>query len=537
MDELAPKLTRDCLVVGKSTVPVGTAALLADRLGRLTPAGITAELAWNPEFLREGFAVRDTLQPDRLVVGTSSARADAGLRDVYAPLLELGTPYISTDLATAELAKVAANAFLATKISFINAVADVCEAAGADVVTLAETLGHDKRIGRHFLSAGLGFGGGCLPKDIRAFVARADELGAADSVRFLTEVDEVNNARRRHAVDLARDLVRGSFAGRRVAILGAAFKPNTDDVRESPALEVAAAIRAEGALVRVHDPKAIDNARSKRPELDYCDEPEKACEGADVVLHLTEWKDYLELDPARLGSVVRAPRILDGRNVLPLARWRDAGWTVRSMGRPPALSGSAGQRTDAVRLRPPCRSPSAGIVVTGAVLGGPQGRDAQVVLGGLELAEHPLAESPAAAERHLQPGAGPGLRRHGRGPVRHRDHGRAAVPRCPRLPPALWPPSAVVPLCYRRIMAVRRKRSISIPPELDAEIAAAAQAAGMSYSAWIAQTARKEFIIRAGLKAVSQYEAGYGPFTPDEIAEADEWATRVTQPSGTQRTA
>ena len=366
VDELAPNLTRDCLVVGKSTVPVGTAALLAERLGRLTPVGITAELAWNPEFLREGFAVRDTLQPDRLVVGTSSARADAALRDVFAPLLELGTPYISTDLATAELAKVAANAFLATKISFINAVADVCEAAGADVMTLAETLGHDKRIGRHFLSAGLGFGGGCLPKDIRAFVARAEELGAAESVRFLTEVDEVNNARRRHAVDLARDLVGGSFAGRRVAILGAAFKPNTDDVRESPALEVAVAIQAEGALVRVHDPKAIDNARAKRPELDYCDEPEKACEGADAVLHLTEWKDYLELDPARLRSVVRVPRIFDGRNALPLARWRDAGWTVRSMGRPSALFGSAGQRAPAVRLPPPCRSPVAGIVVTNA---------------------------------------------------------------------------------------------------------------------------------------------------------------------------
>ena len=300
------------------------------------------------------WSVRALLARTRLC-GTSTLRSS-----------KLGTPYISTDLATAELAKVAANAFLATKISFINAVADVCEAAGADVVTLAETLGHDKRIGRHFLSAGLGFGGGCLPKDIRAFVARAEELGAADSVRFLTEVDEVNNARRRHAVDLARDLVGGSFAGRRVAILGAAFKPNTDDVRESPALEVAVAIRAEGALVRVHDPKAIDNARAKRPELDYCDEPEKACEGADVVLHLTEWKDYLELDPARLRSVVRVPRILDGRNALPLARWRDAGWTVRSMGRPSALFGSAGQRAAAVRLPPPCRSPVAGIVVTNA---------------------------------------------------------------------------------------------------------------------------------------------------------------------------
>lgn len=343
IDALAPDLTRDCVVVGKSTVPVGTAMRLAERLDSLTPDGVTAELAWNPEFLREGLALQDTLRPDRLVVGVSSAGADAALRDAYAPLLELGTPYIITDLATAELAKVAANAFLATKVSFINAVADVCDAAGADIVTLAETLGHDKRIGRHFLSAGLGFGGGCLPKDIRAFVARAGELGAASSVRFLSEVDEINNARRQRAVDLARELVGGSFAERRVAILGAAFKPNTDDVRDSPALDVAAAIRAEGALVRVHDPRAIDNARVKRPELDYCNEAEKACEGADVVLHLTEWIEYRELDPARLLTVVRAARILDGRNVLPLGQWRDAGWTVRSMGAAARLGQAQGK--------------------------------------------------------------------------------------------------------------------------------------------------------------------------------------------------
>lgn len=332
IDELAPKLTLDCLVVGKSTVPVGTAQRLADRLATFTVDGITAGLAWNPEFLREGFAVQDTLRPDRLVVGVTSAAADAVLRAVYAPILDVGTPYVTTDLATAELAKVAANAFLATKVSFINAVADVCEAAGADVVTLADTLGYDKRIGRHFLSAGLGFGGGCLPKDLRAFVARATELGVADSVRFLHEIDLINNARRRHAVELARELSGGSFAGSRVAILGAAFKPNTDDVRDSPALDVAVAIHSEGGLVRVHDPKGIDNARLKRPELDYCDEPEKACEGADLVLHLTEWSDYRELDPFHLRSVVRTARILDGRNVLPLGQWRAAGWTVRSMG-------------------------------------------------------------------------------------------------------------------------------------------------------------------------------------------------------------
>ena len=332
IDGLAANMSHDCLVVGKSTVPVGTAPRLAARLADLTPDGITAELAWNPEFLREGFAVQDTLRPDRLVVGVTSAKAEAVLRAVYAPLLAAGTPYIATDLATAELAKVAANAFLATKISFINAVADVCEAAGADVVTLADVLGHDRRIGRRFLSPGLGFGGGCLPKDIRAFLARAGELGVGGSLQFLHQVDEINNARRRRATDLARDLVGGSFADRNVAVLGAAFKPHTDDVRESPALSVAAAIRAEGALVRVHDPKATYNARRACPELDYTDEPDKACEAADVVLHLTEWSEYHDLDPTQLRSIVRVPRILDARNTLPLARWRAAGWATRGMG-------------------------------------------------------------------------------------------------------------------------------------------------------------------------------------------------------------
>lgn len=332
IDELAFNVTRDCLVVGKSTVPVGTAARLARRLASLKPESVTASLAWNPEFLREGFAVQDTLRPDRLVAGVTSDKADAILRALYAPILESGTPYITTDLATAELAKVSANAFLATKISFINAVADVCDASGADVMTLADILGHDARIGRRFLSAGLGFGGGCLPKDIRAFAARATELGVADSLQFLEQVDEINRSRRRRAVELARELVGGSFINQRVAVLGAAFKPETDDVRDSPALSVAASIRSEGATVRVHDPRAIENARQVIPEFDYADEPEKACEGADVVLHLTEWGEYRDLDPVELLSVVRAPRLLDGRNVLPLGRWQAAGWTVRSMG-------------------------------------------------------------------------------------------------------------------------------------------------------------------------------------------------------------
>ena len=332
VDGLAPHLTRDCLVIGKSTVPVGTASRLAARIAGLAPAGAAAGLAWNPEFLREGFAVQDTVRPDRIVVGVTSEAADGTLRAVYASVLELGTPYIVTDLATAELVKVAANAFLATKISFINAIANVCDAAGADVMTLADALGHDTRIGRRFLSAGLGFGGGCLSKDIRAFMARADELGVGDSLQFLREVDQINTGRRALAVEVARELAGGSFAGRNVAVLGAAFKPGTDDVRDSPALSVARMIQSEGAVVRVHDPRATYNARQAWPALDYVEEAIKACEAADVVLHLTEWTEYRELDPLELASVVRTPCLLDGRNVFPLSQWRAAGWTVRSLG-------------------------------------------------------------------------------------------------------------------------------------------------------------------------------------------------------------
>jgi UDPglucose 6-dehydrogenase len=332
IDGLAPQLTRECLIVGKSTVPVGTAVRLAARTVELAPAGAGAELAWNPEFLREGFAVRDTLKPDRLVVGITSSRADALLRSVYEPLLQKGTPYISTDLNTAELVKVSANAFLATKISFVNAMADLCEAADADVVSLTLALGHDSRIGHRALSAGLGFGGGCLPKDLRALLARGGELGVAQSLQFLHEIDAINSRRRVRTVQLARDLAGGSVLGRNVAVLGAAFKPHTDDVRDSPALEVAVTLHTEGARVRVHDPRASDNARGLFPDLDYAPEVQKACEDADVVLHLTEWPQYREIDPLALRAVVRSPGLIDARNALPLDRWQAAGWTVRGLG-------------------------------------------------------------------------------------------------------------------------------------------------------------------------------------------------------------
>jgi len=333
---LAPHLRDKALVVGKSTVPVGTAARLRDRLQAGAPTGVTVRLAWNPEFLREGFAIQDTVAPDRFVYGVDgpSADADVALLDqVYAGPLASGTPRLVADFPTAELVKVAANAFLATKISFINAMAEVCEAAGADVVQLADAIGHDDRIGRKFLNAGVGFGGGCLPKDIRAFMARAGELGADQALTFLREVDEINLRQRSRMVDLAREECGGTLIGKRVAVLGAAFKPNSDDIRDSPALDVAEAARRAGAIITVHDPKAMNVAKQVHPDLAYAETVENACLDADVVLHLTEWKQFREIDPAWLASIVATPTIIDGRNALDHTLWRAAGWTYRAIGR------------------------------------------------------------------------------------------------------------------------------------------------------------------------------------------------------------
>ncbi|MGD9991165.1 UDP-glucose dehydrogenase family protein [Pseudonocardia sp.] len=322
------------LVVGKSTVPVGTAARLAEMVADKAPGAI---LAWNPEFLREGFAVQDTLHPDRLVYGVPSGKdgetARARLDEVYATIVGAGTPLVVTDYATAEMVKTAANSFLATKISFINAMAELCEATGADVKQLADAIGHDDRIGRKFLNAGLGFGGGCLPKDIRAFMARAGELGADQALTFLREVDNINMRRRIRMVDLAREVCGGSLLGKRVAVLGAAFKPDSDDIRDSPALNVAAQLGLQGATVRVTDPAAVDNCKRDWPQLDYADTAEEAAERADAVLLLTEWKQYRELDPVAFGQVVAQKRVLDGRNALDRDRWEAAGWSYRALGR------------------------------------------------------------------------------------------------------------------------------------------------------------------------------------------------------------
>jgi UDPglucose 6-dehydrogenase len=373
IEKLVPHCARDCLIVGKSTVPVGTAARLADVIADLNPDGCSVELAWNPEFLREGTAVRDTLHPDRLVVGVASDQADAVLRLAYAPMIGAGTPYIVTDLSTAEMVKVSANAFLATKVSFINMIADICDVADADVVTLAEALGHDTRIGSQALGAGLGFGGGCLAKDVRALAARAEELGAADAVAFLGTVDGTNSGRRRRAIDTARMLVGGSFRDQHVGILGVAFKPDTDDVRDSPALAVARAIDSQGAAVRVHDPQAIENARARFPHLSYVTDVEKACDDADIVLHLTEWREYQDLDPVALRAVVRNPRIFDARNTLPLDRWHDAGWTTRAFGRRIPLPRSADEPQAGVTEATGGLAP-AGLPPSGLPLGGPSAR-------------------------------------------------------------------------------------------------------------------------------------------------------------------
>lgn len=325
VETLAPLLTDDALIIGKSTVPVGTAAYLASVARALAPH-LEIELCWNPEFLREGHAVEDTLHPDRLVVGVEvDGRAQEVTREIYKPIIDSGVPFLVMNLPTAELVKVSANAFLATKISFINAIADVCEAAGADVEAVADAIGHDPRIGRQFLNAGLGFGGGCLPKDIRAFMARAGELGAGNALTFLREVDTINMRRRTRMVELARQACH-SFIGTRVAILGTAFKPESDDVRDSPALNVAGQIQLQGAAVTVYDPQAMDNSRRLFPTLGYATTALEACHRADVVLVLTEWNEFTALTPQAVGAVTKGRVIIDGRQCLDRSVWERAGW-------------------------------------------------------------------------------------------------------------------------------------------------------------------------------------------------------------------
>ncbi|MEU6171305.1 UDP-glucose/GDP-mannose dehydrogenase family protein [Streptantibioticus parmotrematis] len=333
--KLAPGLTRPAVVAVKSTVPVGTAPRVAEFLREHAPAGDLVQVAWNPEFLRESSAVEDTLRPDRLVLGFNAPRswAEALLRQAFGKIIEAGTPTIVTDWATAELAKGAANSFLATKISFINAMAEVCEKSGANAAELADILGHDIRIGRRGMRPGLGFGGGCLPKDLGGFITRADELGAGEATGILREADAVNARRRRRVIDLTFEELGTDLRGKRITVWGAAFKPETDDIRDSPALAVAQKLHDLGATVTVTDPKALDNARKLHPELDYADDPIAAVEDADLLLHLTEWPRFTRIDPRQLATRTTSPKVIDARGTLDLDRWRDAGWITRALGR------------------------------------------------------------------------------------------------------------------------------------------------------------------------------------------------------------
>ena len=343
VEQIARAADHDCVIAGKSTVPVGSAGRLQEVARAASRSGVTVDLAWNPEFLREGHAVEDTLRPDRMVLGVEhddadrptpgAEHAEAALREAYAQQLSADTPFIVTDYQTAELVKVAANSFLATKISFINALSEITETVGGDIRTLADAIGLDDRIGRKFLNAGVGFGGGCLPKDIRALRARASELGLDQSLRFLAEVDDINLRRREHTVQLAVQECGGSVHGARIAVLGAAFKPESDDVRDSPALDIAARLHSMGADVRLYDPQANANAAQRYPRLDYVDSLEAAVTGAQATLLLTEWREFRDMDPARVGSLVESPTIIDGRNVLNPDAWQNAGWRYLALGR------------------------------------------------------------------------------------------------------------------------------------------------------------------------------------------------------------
>ena len=328
--ELAAFISLDAVVAGKSTVPVGTAQQLKDEMSKI--AGFEVNLAWNPEFLREGTALEDSLKPDRIVVGTWDREAESKLREVYQPILETGTPFISLDVPTAELVKVAANSFLATKISFINAMAEVAEVSGADTVALAEAIGFDERIGKKFLRNGVGFGGGCLPKDIRAFIARAEELGVGSAVDFLKDIDEVNLRRRDRVVELAKQDLK-DLRDKRILVLGISFKPDSDDLRDSPSLDVALRLSALGAKVAVHDPMALGALGDRHPELERAKDIEAGAKDAELIFLGTEWSEYKSIEPASFGDLVANKLIIDGRNVLDVVSWQAAGWRLIALGR------------------------------------------------------------------------------------------------------------------------------------------------------------------------------------------------------------
>jgi UDPglucose 6-dehydrogenase len=348
--QIAAEVRRPTVVIGKSTVQVGTAHDLSRLIRHEYPGSARMiRVAWMPEFVRESSAVTDTLAPSRIVIGIEPGDKDIAhlVRKLHGDAVSAGTRFIVTNLATAELAKCAANAFLATKLSFINAMAELCEVAGGDVEQLAEVLASDPRIGPGGMRPGLGFGGGCLPKDIRAFARSAHDLGIPESLRFLQEVDAINLRRRDRVVDLAIELCQPDVRGTRVAVWGAAFKPGTDDIRDSPALAVADRMSQLGASVVVCDPRASGNGRSAHPQLEFDHCPTRAASGSHLLLHLTEWPDFKSVDPRMLASVVAQRNIIDARGSLDAASWELAGWTYRRLGNASPGHASKGASYDA----------------------------------------------------------------------------------------------------------------------------------------------------------------------------------------------
>ncbi|WP_018545426.1 UDP-glucose dehydrogenase family protein [Streptomyces sp. LaPpAH-108] len=332
---LAPHLGRPCAIVGKSTVSVGTTAQVTALAQRLAPAGKGVEVVWNPEFLREGHAVEDTLRPDRLIAGVTTAEGEKAIRAVYAGIIDAGVPIFITDPQTAELAKGAANTYLGLKISYINAVADMCEAAGGDVAQIVDILGIDPRIGSGGMRPGIGYGGGCLPKDVRAFTASARALGADAAASLLRAAEVINEQRTDVALGLVtRALGERPVSGARITVWGAAFKPGTNDVRESPALALAQALQQAGGIVTVHDPQAVPTAMVRNPELEYTDDLAGSLDGADLVVLATEWAEYRQADPRTLACRPANPLLVDCRTTLDPEPWRTAGWTVHQLGRP-----------------------------------------------------------------------------------------------------------------------------------------------------------------------------------------------------------
>ncbi|WP_031074225.1 UDP-glucose dehydrogenase family protein [Streptomyces sp. NRRL WC-3742] len=341
-EQLVPLLTRPATIIGKSTVTVGTVARLQQIITER--AGVEGiELVWNPEFLREGHAVADSLFPDRILVGLSSPTALATVEQVYAPIMARGDiEMVVTDPATAEVAKSAANAFLATKISYINAMAQVCDLTGANIDDVAHVMGIDKRIGHGGMRAGLGYGGGCLPKDVAAFAHAVTLLGATDATGLLDAVQAVNRSRMDTAVQLVTRAVGRPLAGLTIGYLGAAFKAGTSDVRDSPALRLADRLHDLGATVRVHDPESLDNARHSHPHLAFAPTALDAVSGADLVVIATEWGQYTRDPKLPVAAADRTPArtVVDVRNALDAEPWLAAGWTVHQMGRPTRSPGA-----------------------------------------------------------------------------------------------------------------------------------------------------------------------------------------------------